>query len=357
MSKVLMKGNEAIAEAAIACGCRHYFGYPITPQTEVAEYMAKRMPKVGGLCLQAESEIAAINMVLGASAAGARVMTSSSSPGIALKSEGISYLVGSDLPCLILNVQRGGPGLGGIQPAQSDYNLAVKVAGHGDAHMLVYAPSSIQEIVDLTATAFDVGDRYRVPVMMLADGALGQMMEPVDLSNIGTKELPDKPWAACGHQNKRKKNIVNSLYIEPDELERLVRERFERYAKLADEETRWEEYRLDDAEICVVAYGITARICKSAVDAARKKGIKAGMFRPITLWPYPSKQLDEACAKAGVKRVLVAELNMGQMVDDVRLAINCRLPVAFHGRTGGMLPTPEDILAQIEQLNAGKENN
>ncbi len=355
MSKVLMKGNEAIAEAAIACGCRHYFGYPITPQTEVAEYMAKRMPKVGGLCLQAESEIAAINMVLGASAAGARVMTSSSSPGIALKSEGISYLVGSDLPCLILNVQRGGPGLGGIQPAQSDYNLAVKVAGHGDAHMLVYAPSSIQEIVDLTAVAFDVGDRYRVPVMMLADGALGQMMEPVDLSNVGTNELPEKPWAACGHQNKRKKNIVNSLYIEPDELERLVRERYERYARLAAEETRWEEYRLDDAEICVVAYGITARICKSAVDAARKKGIKAGMFRPITLWPYPSEQLDAACARAGVKRVLVAELNMGQMLDDVKLAINCRLPVAFHGRTGGMLPTPEDILAQIEQLNAGKE--
>lgn len=355
MSKVLMKGNEAIAEAAIACGCRHYFGYPITPQTEVAEYMAKRMPKVGGLCLQAESEIAAINMVLGASAAGVRVMTSSSSPGIALKSEGISYLVGSDLPCLILNIQRGGPGLGGIQPAQSDYNLAVKSAGHGDSHMVVYAPSSIQEIVDLTATAFDVGDRYRVPVMMLADGALGQMMEPVDIEGIGTKALPEKPWAACGHEGKRKKNIVNSLYIEPDELERRVLARYERYAKIAAEETRWEEYRLDDAEICVVAYGITARICKTAVDAARRKGIRVGMFRPVTLWPYPSKQLDQSCAKAGVKRVLVAELNMGQMVDDVRLAINCRLPVEFYGRTGGMMPSPDEILAQIEKLDAAEK--
>ncbi len=355
MSKVLMKGNEAIAEAAIACGCRLYFGYPITPQTEVAEYMAKRMPKVGGLCLQAESEIAAINMVLGASAAGARVMTSSSSPGIALKSEGISYLVGSDLPCLILNVQRGGPGLGGIQPAQSDYNLAVKSAGHGDSHMVVYAPSSIQEIVDLTAVAFDVGDRYRVPVMMLADGALGQMMEPVDIESIGTRTPPEKPWAARGHEGRRKKNIINSLYIEPEELERLVMERYERYAKIAAEETRWEEYRMDDAEICVVAYGITARVCKTAVDAARKKGIRAGMFRPITLWPYPSAQLDAACARAGTRRVLVAELNMGQMIDDVRLAINCRLPVEFHGRTGGMLPSPDEILAIIESLDAAEK--
>ena len=352
MPKVLMKGNEAIAEAAIASGCRHYFGYPITPQTEVAEYMAKRMPKVGGLCLQAESEIAAINMVLGASAAGVRVMTSSSSPGIALKSEGISYLVGSDLPCLILNVQRGGPGLGGIQPAQSDYNLAVKSAG--DSHMLVLAPSSIQEIVDLTSAAFDAGDKWRVPVMMLADGALGQMMEPVDLSSIAKKSPPEKPWAASGHGGKRKKNIINSLYIEPDELERLVVERYARYAKIAEEETRWEEYRLDDAELAVVAYGITARICKTAVDAAREKGIKVGLFRPISLWPYPSEQLDKACAN--VKQVLVAELNMGQMVDDVRLAIKCRLPVAFHGRTGGMLPTPEDILATIEKL-VGDDSN
>ena len=352
MAKVLMKGNEAIAEAAIACGCRLYFGYPITPQTEVAEYMAKRMPKVGGLCLQAESEIAAINMVLGAAAAGARVMTSSSSPGIALKSEGISYIAGSDLPCLILNVQRGGPGLGGIQPAQSDYNLAVKSAGHGDAHMVVYAPSSIQEIVDLTAVAFDVGDKYRVPVMMLADGALGQMMEPVDLESLGERKPPEKPWATTGHGGLRKKNIINSLYIEPEELEEKVRARFERYAQIAEHEARWEEYKLGDAEICLVAYGITARICKTAVEMARRRGIKAGLFRPITLWPYPSRQLDEACRRAGVKRVLVAELNMGQMVDDVRLAINCRLPVAFHGRTGGVLPSTEELLGEIARLDA-----
>jgi 2-oxoglutarate ferredoxin oxidoreductase subunit alpha len=351
MPKVLMKGNEAIAEAAIRSGCRHYFGYPITPQTEIAEYMAKRMPKVGGLCLQAESEIAAINMVLGASASGVRAMTSSSSPGISLKSEGISYLVGSDLPCLILNVQRGGPGLGGIQPAQSDYYQATKAMGHGDQHLIVLAPSSIQEMASLTSLAFDLGDRYRVPAMILADGALGQMMEPVDFDGISCDNLPEKPWAACGHEDKRKKNIINSLYIEPDDLEKVVIERFLRYAEIEKNETRYEEYMTGDAEICIVAYGITSRICKTAINQARKNGIKAGMLRPITLWPYPKAVLASLADR--VDRFLVVELNMGQMTDDVKVATNCKKPVDFFGRTGGMLPTPEDVLKQIRKLAAG----
>lgn len=353
MAKVLMKGNEAIAEAAIRSGCRYYFGYPITPQTEIAEYMAKTMPKVDGLCLQAESEIAAINMVLGASASGKRVMTSSSSPGISLKGEGISYIVGSDLPCVILNVQRGGPGLGGIQPAQSDYYQATKATGHGDMHIFVFAPSSIQEAVTLTNKAFDVGDKYRMPVMILTDGALGQMMEAVDLDVISAGELPEKPWAACGHGGKRRKNIINSLYLKPDELEKVVIERFQRYEEANKSEIMYDEYMTDDAEIIVVAYGITARICKAAVTMAREQGLKIGLFRPISLWPYPSEQLLKLAEKESVKHVLVSELNMGQMVDDVKVAINCMKPVSFYGRTGGMMPTPEELYREIIKINGG----
>ncbi len=348
MSKVLMKGNEAIAESAIRSGCRHYFGYPITPQTEIAEYMAKRMPKVGGLCLQAESEISAINMVLGAAASGVRAMTSSSSPGISLKSEGISYIAGCDLPCLILNVQRGGPGLGGIQPAQSDYNQATKANGHGDMHLIVLAPSSVQEMAELTALAFQLGDQYRMPTMILADGALGQMMEPVDFDSITFAEAPEKPWAACGHGGKRKKNIINSLYIQPDELEKSVLERDRKYQSIAEKETLAETYMTEDADIVLCAYGITSRICKTAVNMARAKGVKAGLFRPITLWPYPKKEL--AALADTANRFLVVELNMGQMVDDVKIATDCRHPVTFFGRTGGMLPTPEDVCAEILRL-------
>ncbi len=351
MSKVLMKGNEAIAEAAIRSGCLYYFGYPITPQTEIAEYMAKRMPKVGGLCLQAESEIAAINMVLGAASAGVRAMTSSSSPGISLKSEGISYLAGSDLPCLILNVQRGGPGLGGIQPAQSDYYQATKANGHGDLHLYVLAPSSVQEMASLASRAFDVADKYRMPAMILADGALGQMMEPVEFEEKDTKALPEKDWAACGHEGKRKKNIINSLYIAPEELEKIVLERFERYKKVEENETLYEEFMTDDADIVLVAYGITSRICKSAVTAARAQGIKAGLLRPITLWPFPAKPLAKIADSA--KQFLVCELNMGQMVDDVKVATNCRKPVSFFGRTGGMIMTPGDVLEEIKKLSGG----
>ncbi len=347
-SKVLMKGNEAIAEAAIKAGCLHYFGYPITPQTEIAEYMARRMPKVGGLCLQAESEVAAINMIYGAAAAGTRCMTSSSSPGISLKSEGVSYIVGCDLPCVILNVQRGGPGLGGIQPAQSDYYQATKALGHGDMHLFVLAPSSVQEMAQLTSEAFDIADKYRVPVLLLADGALGQMMEPVDFDLIPKREVPEKPWAANGHENKRKKNVHTSLFLNPDELEQSVLERQKKYDIIDRDEVRCEHYMTDDADIVIVAYGITARICKSAIAACRAEGIKVGMLRPITLSPYPKKELAQLADTA--ERFLVVELNMGQMTDDVKVATSCRRPVDFYGRTGGIMPTPDDVAAKIREI-------
>ena len=349
--KLLMKGNEAIAEAAIQAGCRHFFGYPITPQTELAAYMSKRMPKLGGTYLQAESEIAAINMVIGASAAGARVMTSSSSPGVALKSEGISYLVGCDLPAVIVNIQRGGPGLGGIQPSQADYFMATKGPGHGDSHLIVLAPSTIQEIVDLIGDAFDMADIYRTPVMILGDGILGQMMEPVVFGESSKREIPEKTWAADG-KPKEKRNIINSLYLMPEELEQLNLKRFERYEYIEEHEAKAEEFLCDDAETVIVAYGATARIAKNVVQAQRAKGEKVGLIRPITLWPFPKKVLKKAAASA--KRMLVVEMSMGQMVDDVKLAIDCAIPVAFCGRTGGMVPTPDDITAALEQAKGGK---
>ena len=351
--KVLMKGNEAIAEAAIAAGCRHFFGYPITPQTEVAAYMSKRMPKVNGVYLQAESEVASINMVLGAAAAGVRVMTSTSSPGVSLMAEGISYIAGSDVPALIINVQRGGPGLGGIQPSQADYYQATKSTAHGDFHMIVFAPSTVQETVDLVAKAFDLGDKYRMPVMILSDGMLGQMMEPVELPEPKEVDNDSKEWAACGHKNQRKHNVVNSLYIDPATLEGLVKKRFERYAKVQAEEQMAEEYLVDDADIVLVAYGASARVSRSAVDMARKNGIKAGLIRPITLWPFPV----DAIAKAAehVPKFLTVEMSMGQMVDDVRLAVKCARPVEFYGRTGGMIPTPMEVYNKIVEMNGGEQ--
>ncbi|MCR4904703.1 MAG: 3-methyl-2-oxobutanoate dehydrogenase subunit VorB [Clostridiales bacterium] len=348
MSKVLMKGNEAIAEAAIAAGCVYFFGYPITPQTEVAEYMAKRLPKVGGLCLQAESEVAAINMLMGASAGGTRAMTSSSSPGVSLKSEGISYIAGCDLPCLVVNVQRGGPGLGGIQPSQQDYYQATRGVGHGDLRLIVLAPSSVQEMASLTAEAFDLADAYRMPAMLLADGALGQMMEPVDFSVFPKRELPEKTWATNGTKGQRKKNIVNSLFIDPNELENSIRARYERYAKVEENEVRCEEYMTDDADIILVAFGITARIAKSAIADMRKTGIKAGLLRPITLWPFPKKKLAELADTAKV--FLSVEMSMGQMVDDVRLAVGGKRPVHFFGRTGGIIPSVEEVAEEIRKL-------
>ena len=348
MAKVLMKGNEAIAEAAINAGCLYYFGYPITPQTEIAEYMAKRMPKVGGLCLQAESEVAAINMLLGASSGGTRAMTSSSSPGISLKSEGVSYLVGSDLPAVIVNVQRGGPGLGGIQPSQADYYQATKAYGHGDMHLIVLAPSTVQEMASLTGEAFDLADIYRTPVILLADGAIGQMMEPVDFSARTPRELPEKDWATRGHGGKRKHNIVNSLLMNPEDLERSIEERFERYHKIEAEEVKYESYMTEDADIVCVAFGITARICKSAIAIARANGIKAGLLRPITLWPFPNKEINALADTA--KAFLSVELSMGQMVTDVKLACNCRRPVDFYGRTGGVIPNPADVAKKLEAM-------
>ncbi len=350
--KVLMKGNEALAEAAIQCGCKHYFGYPITPQTEIAAYMSKRLPKEGGVFLQAESEVAAINMVLGATAAGVRSMTSSSSPGVSLKSEGVSYIAGSDLPALIINVQRGGPGLGGIQPSQSDYWQATKALGHGDFQMFVLAPSTIQEMVDFVPLAFEVGEKYRVPSMILSDGMLGQMMEPVEFPEKKDTAIAEKPWATNGHQNKRPKNIVNSLYIEPEVLENLVKERYERYEKIKAEEQRAEEFMTEDAEIVIVAFGASSRVARSAIKAAREEGIKVGMVRPITLWPFPEKAIEKTISTA--KKYLCVEMNMGQMVDDVRLVVNGRKPVEFFGRTGGVIPTPAEVLDQIRAL-AGKE--
>ena len=346
--KVLMKGNEAIAEAAIRAGCRHYFGYPITPQTELAAYMAKRMPKIGGVFLQAESEVAAINMVYGVAGTGKRVMTSSSSPGVSLKQEGISYIAGADLPALIINVQRGGPGLGGIQPSQSDYFQATKGGGHGDYRLIVLAPSSVQEMADLTAKAFDLSEKYLVPAMLLADGTMGQMMEPVDLSGISEPEKCEKPWAVTGTGCKRKHNIINSLYLNPEKLEQKNFERYDRYKVIEENECLYESFMMDDADICVVAFGIAARVSKNAVVAARKEGIKVGLIRPITLWPFPKAPLAEAADK--VKGFISVELSMGQMIEDVRLATQCRKPVALCNRTGGMIPTPEQVLESIRNM-------
>ena len=348
--KVLMKGNEAIAEAAILAGCRHYFGYPITPQTEIAAYMAKRMPKIGGTFLQAESEIAAINMVYGVAGAGYRVITSSSSPGISLKSEGLSYMAGSDLPAVVVNVQRGGPGLGGIQPSQSDYFQTTKGGGHGDYKMIVLAPASVQEMADLTIEGFDLADKYRMTAMILADGTMGQMMEPVELKAENVKTY-DKPWAVTGTKKERKHNIINSLSLVPEELEQLNFARYEKYKEVEENEVRYEEFMMEDAEYCIVAFGIAARVSKNAIVAARAKGIKVGLIRPITLWPFPKKVLCDAADKC--KAFISVELSMGQMIEDVELAIRCKKPVVLCNRAGGMIPTPEQVLAKIEEIAGG----
>ena len=333
--KVLMKGNEAIAEAAILAGCRHYFGYPITPQTEIAAYMAKKMPKIGGVFLQAESEIAAINMVYGVSSAGKRVMTSSSSPGISLKGEGISYLAGADLPALVVNVQRGGPGLGGIQPSQSDYFQATKGGGHGD----------FQEMAELTVKGFELADKYRVTSMIMADGTMGQMMEPVEL-DFEVAPPPEKPWATTGTKMSRPHNIVNSLSLVPEELEQFNFERFERYKTIEQNEALYEEYMMDDADICLVAFGIAARVSKNAVNEARKQGIKVGLIRPITLWPFPVAPFEKAAER--VERFISVELSMGQMIEDIKLAVKCKKPVELCNRAGGMIPSPEQVLEAIK---------
>ena len=350
--KVLMKGNEALAEAAIRAGCRHYFGYPITPQTEITAYMARRLPKCGGTFLQAESEIGAINMVYGAAAAGRRAMTSSSSPGISLKSEGLSYLAGADLPALVVNVQRGGPGLGGIQPSQSDYFQATRAPGHGDFHMIVLAPASVQEMAELTAKGFHLADKYRITCMILADGTVGQMMEPVELP-AHTDAEPDRPWAVTGTRMNRSHHIINSLYLSPEKLEEMNFARYARYDTIREKEPLWEEFHMEDAEICVVAFGIAARVAKAAIQQARSEGIRAGLIRPITLWPFPKKALMRAAEQC--LAFLSVELNMGQMIDDIRLATDCRRPVSLLRHTGGVIPTPAEALEKIRQIAGGAQ--
>jgi 2-oxoglutarate ferredoxin oxidoreductase subunit alpha len=351
MAKILMKGNEAVAEAAIRAGCRLYFAYPITPQSELIEYMAKMMPKVNGTFLQAESEVAAINMVYGAAGSGKRVMTSSSSPGISLKMEGISYIAGAELPAVIVNVQRGGPGLGDIQPGQADYFQAVKGGGHGDYHLIVLAPSSVQEFANMAYDAFELADKYRNPVMILADGMLGQMMEPVEFKTPKTDEEiaklgeQHKSWCICPNKDGDKKHHheINSLEIDPLVLEKHVLKLYEKYDVVEKNEVRYEEYNIsDDNEILCVSFGTASRIVKSAIDELKAKGKSIGLIRPITLWPYPYQQIQKAIGK-NVKKVYVFELNMGQMLDDVKIAVNGKVPVDFWGKVGGIVFTPAEI--------------
>ncbi len=347
MSKKLLKGNEAIGEAAIKANCRYYFGYPITPQNEIPEFFAKEFPRVGGVFIQAESEIAAINMVYGAAAAGARVMTSSSSPGISLKMEGISYIAAAELPCVIANIMRGGPGLGGIQPAQSDYFQATKGGGHGDYRMIVFSPASVQELYNLTKKAFYLADYYRIPVMILGDGFLGQMMESVEMDGQNdTCEPIPKPWAITGCRG-REKQYINTLYLVPEELAELNDRLQEKYRQIKNSEQAYEEYYMEDADFVLVSFGIAARICKEAVDLARDKGIRAGLIRPITLWPFPEKAFADLTR---AKNILNVEMNAGQMVEDVKLAVSCKIPVHFYGCTGGLLPSSKEIVNRIEML-------
>ena len=351
MSKVLMKGNEAIGAAAIKAGCKAFFGYPITPQNELPEYMSKEMHKHGGVFVQAESEVAAINMVYGAAGCGVRVMTSSSSPGIALKQEGITYLAGAELPSVIVNIVRGGPGLGGIQPAQSDYNQATRGGGNGDYKLLVYAPANIQEMVDLVQISFDKAEIYRNPIMVVGDGMIGQMMEPIEFREIPVADLPEKPWITDGTKGQRKPNVINSLFLKPEELEDHNIRLTAKYQAMKDNEQRWESFNLENAKVVCVAYGTTSRIVRNAITALKEEGIEVGLIRPITLWPFPDKAFAEI--SESTKAILTVEMSMGQMIDDVRLALNGRLPVEFYGRSGGMIPTPEAIAQKLREMVGG----
>ncbi|HEY8463635.1 MAG TPA: 3-methyl-2-oxobutanoate dehydrogenase subunit VorB [Bacillota bacterium] len=335
--RVMMKGNEAIAEGAIRAGCRYFFGYPITPQNEVPEYMARRMPEVGGTFIQAESEVSAINMVYGAAGAGARAMTSSSSPGVSLKQEGISYIAGAELPCVIVNMSRSGPGLGGLTPSQADYFQATKGGGHGDYHLIVFAPATVQEILDLMYEAFVTADKYRNPAMILADGLLGQMMEPVVLKEYTDLQIPEKPWATTGMASGKPQRLINSLGLMPEEMENKNKQLQEKYKRIEANEVRYAEDGTAGADLIVVAYGSTARIVKSAINKARSQGKKVGLFRPITLWPFPYKPLHEL-AQAG-KKFLAVEMSAGQMIEDVRLAVAGLAKVNFYGRLNGAIPT------------------
>lgn len=351
MAKILMKGNEAFGKAAIEAGCHYFFGYPITPQSELPEYLSRELPKVGGAFVQAESEVAAINMVYGAGGSGTRVMTSSSSPGVALKQEGITYCAGAEVPCVVLNIMRGGPGLGTIQPSQSDYYMSTKGGGNGDYRTPVFAPASVQEAVDMIIEAFDVADIYRTPVMVVADGMIGQMMEPVDFDKERkTREIPEKTWAANGTKGQRKPNVINSLYLQSEELEQHNLKLEKKYKEIEENEVQYEMYKTEDAELVFVAYGTVSRIVKTTVDQMREEGYKVGLIRPKTLWPFPNKAFKEI---PNAKNLLVVEMSLGQMIDDVKLACECKLPVDFYGRSGGMIPSPAEITNKAKEIIGG----
>ena len=349
----LMKGNEAVAEAAIRAGADGYFGYPITPQSEIIEYLMEANPyeTTGMVVLQAESEVAAINMVYGGAGCGKKVMTSSSSPGISLKQEGITYIAGAELPCLIVNVVRGGPGLGTIQPAQSDYFQAVKGGGHGDYHLIVLAPASVQEMADFVDLGFELAFKYRNPVMKLSDGAIGQMMEKVWLSPPKERSKTVPEWATTGKPSTRKRNIITSLELDPDRQEVFNQKLVAKYNEIREKEVRFEEFRCEDAEYLLVAYGTSARVCQKVVQLAREQGIKAGLLRPITLFPFPSKQLNKLADK--VRLMLAVEMSAGQMVEDVMLAVNGKVPVHHYGRMGGVIPSPDEVVENLKELITG----
>ena len=353
MAKILMKGNEAFGRAAIQAGCHYFFGYPITPQSELPEYLSRELPKVGGAFVQAESEVAAINMVYGAGGSGTRVMTSSSSPGVALKQEGITYCAGAEVPCVVLNVMRGGPGLGTIQPSQSDYYMATKGGGNGDYRTPVFAPASVQEAVDMIIEAFDVADLYITPVMVLADGMIGQMMEPVDFDKERkTREIPQKTWATTGTKGQRKPNVINSLYLQSEELEQHNLKLEKKYKAIEENEVQYEMYHTEDAELVFVAYGTVSRIVKTTVDQLREEGYKVGLIRPKTLWPFPKEAFKQI---PNAKNLLVVEMSLGQMIDDVKLASECKLPVDFYGRSGGMIPSPAAIGQKAKEIIGGEK--
>lgn len=355
MAKKLMKGAEAIGEAAVQAGCHLFFGYPITPQNEIPEYLSSRLPQVGGTFVQAESEVASINMLYGAAGSGERVMTSSSSPGISLMAEGISYCAGAELPVVIVNIMRAGPGLGGILPSQADYFQTTKGMAHGDFRLLALAPWSIQEAADLVQDAFDLADFYRNPVMVVGDGLIGQMMEPVDFheGRQPIKELPPKPWASTGWKRDRPKAIINSLFLDPAALEQHNFKLKKKYDTMVRDEVRFATYgSLDSADVVIVAYGTVARVCLSAIEELEKQGIKVAMVRPITLWPFPYEAVREVASKA--KDILVVELSTGQMIEDVRLALDRPRPIHFHCRLGGMLISPEEVIEKVKSIKDGE---
>jgi len=355
MAKTLLEGNAAIAEAAIRAGVEAFFGYPITPQTEVLEHFSKRLPEEGRVFLQAESEVASINMVYGAACAGVRVMTSSSSPGISLMQEGLSYIAASEVPAVVVNIMRGGPGLGNVQPSQSDYFQAVKSAGHGDFHMIVLAPANVQEAIDLMVLAFDLADKYRTIAMVVADGAIGQMMEPAELPPMQpTRRSSERPsWALTGAKG-RDPNTITSLYLGAEKLEAVNLRLQAKLQEISANEVRWKEYRTEDAELLLVAFGTVGRVCQTVVREAREKGFRVGLLRPVTLWPFPSQRI--AALAEQVRGILTVEMNAGQMLEDVRLAVEGRCPVRFYGRMGGPIPLPDEILPELQKLSAAIED-